>query len=139
MHELGYDDYVRFVPGGLTDEDGERAAGELWADGSPPTAVTAFNDHCAAGLLQTARGCGVDVPGELSVVGYDDSHVAGLSSIALTTVAQDAAALAVEAVTLAIGRAEDGERVPQEVVVPPRLVVRSTTAPPGQRSTSVVS
>jgi DNA-binding LacI/PurR family transcriptional regulator len=139
MRELGLDDQVRYVPGGLTDEDGERAAAQLWTEGSPPTAVTAFNDHCAAGLLQTARGHGVDVPGELSVVGYDDSHIAGLSSIALTTVAQDAHALADEALRLAIGRAEEAEGVPKEIVVPPRLVVRSTTAAPGQRSTSVVS
>jgi DNA-binding LacI/PurR family transcriptional regulator len=139
MHELGLDLLACLVPGGLTDEDGERAAARLLADGPPPTAVTAFNDHCAAGLLFTTRRHGVAVPEELSLVGYDDSHIAGLSSIALTTVAQDAHALADEALRLAIGRAEEAGGVPREIVVPPRLVVRSTTAAPRQRSTSVVS
>jgi DNA-binding LacI/PurR family transcriptional regulator len=65
------------------------------------------------------------------VVGYDDSHIAGLSSVALTTVAQDSAALASSALELAVTRVEAGTEgpLPTEVVVPPRLVVRTTTAP----------
>jgi DNA-binding LacI/PurR family transcriptional regulator len=132
MRDLGLDAGASVVPGGLTEEDGERVAAELL----PPadaTAVTAFNDHCAAGLLSAARASGVAVPGALSVVGYDDSHLAGLSSIALTTIAQDSTTLAASALELAVNRAEDraGHPPSTEVVVPPRLVVRSTTAARG--------
>ena len=120
----------RIVPGGLSDEDGERAAAELFSRRSRPTAVAAFNDHCAAGLLASVRQRGVDVPAELSVVGYDDSHIAGLSTIGLTTVAQDAPALAEAALELALRRTDDPAAPPEEVVVPPHLVVRSTSTAP---------
>jgi DNA-binding LacI/PurR family transcriptional regulator len=64
------------------------------------------------------------------VVGYDDSHIAGLSSIGLTTVAQDARALAVAALDLAVRRTDDPAAAPEEVVVPPHLVRRRTSGPP---------
>ena len=130
MRELGLDAGAREILGGLGEEDGERAAASLVGD-TAATAVTAFNDHCAAGLLFELRARGARVPGRLSVVGYDDSHIAGLSSVALTTVAQDSAALASSALELAVTRVEAGPEgpLPTEVVVPPRLVVRTTTAP----------
>ena len=130
MAAAGLARHARIVPGGLTDEDGERAADELFARRSRPTAVAAFNDHCAAGLLASVRQRGIDVPGELSVVGYDDSHIAGLSTIGLTTVAQDARALAEAALVLAVRRADDPTAPPEQIVVPPHLVVRSTSAAP---------
>ncbi|WP_240917021.1 LacI family DNA-binding transcriptional regulator [Nocardioides sp. HDW12B] len=138
---------ARVVPGGLDEASGEVAAAAL-LDGRPTvTAVTAFNDHCATGLLFAARARGSSVPGHLSLVGYDDSAVARLGSVQLTTVAQDSPALATAALGLALRRLEDGPSTPngdgvrdrgrggdsggrREVVVPPRLVVRGTTAPP---------
>jgi DNA-binding LacI/PurR family transcriptional regulator len=130
MRELGLGAEAREIGGGLTEEDGERAATGLAAD-TPVTAVTAFNDRCAAGLLFELRARGTRVPEDVSVVGYDDSHIAGLSSVALTTVAQDSAALASSALAVAVSRVEagPGRASPTEVVVPPRLVVRRTTAP----------
>lgn len=130
MRRLGLGAWV--VPGGLTDEAGEHAAAHLLA-GDRPTAVTAFNDHCAAGLMAAARARGVRVPGELSVVGYDDSHIAGLSTVALTTIAQDAPALARSAFELARARTEEGVTEASEVIIPPRLVLRRTTVPPVAR------
>ena len=131
MRELGLVDEMEVVVGGLTENDGERAAAQLLT-AAPPTAVTAFNDHCAAGLMAAARARGVQVPGALSVVGYDNSHIAGLTSVALTTIAQDAPTLASSALDLALARAESSsERLsPSEIVVPPRLVARHTTAQP---------
>jgi DNA-binding LacI/PurR family transcriptional regulator len=119
----------RLVPGGPTEDDGAAAARALLAGGLP-TAVAVFNDRCATGLLDVLRGAGVAVPGRLSVVGYDDSRLARLSHVALTTVAQDADRLSELAVARAVQRL-DGEPVAdRELVVAPRLVVRSTTAPP---------
>jgi DNA-binding LacI/PurR family transcriptional regulator len=129
MRELGLAAHARLVAGGLTEERGERAAVAL-LDDAPPTAVAAFNDHCAVGLVAAVRERGVRVPHDLSVVGYDDSHVAGLSTVALTTVAQDADALARAALERAVSRVEDPSRRPSELVIAPRLVVRRTTAPP---------
>jgi DNA-binding LacI/PurR family transcriptional regulator len=120
---------ARVVDGGLTEDDGAAAARRL-LDSPLPGAVTVFNDRCALGVLDVLRRAGRTVPGDVSVVGYDDSRIARLSSVDLTSVAQDVDQLT----TLAVGRALarlDGTPVDRrELVVPPRLVVRSSTAPP---------
>lgn len=129
MRDLGLQARGRVVAGGLTDQDGERAAAELFA-GPPPTAVAAFNDHCAAGLMAAARARGVRIPDQLSLVGYDNSHIASLATVALTTVAQDAPALAGTALELALARAEHEDAPAADTVLPPQLVIRQTSAPP---------
>ena len=92
--------------------------------------MTAFNDNCAAGLLAAVRARGVSVPGDLSLVGYDNTRVAALTGVALTTVAQDPSALARGAVELAVDRVADQGRPRTEVLVEPSLMVRETTGPP---------
>jgi DNA-binding LacI/PurR family transcriptional regulator len=92
--------------------------------------VFAINDHCAAGVVASARARGYAVPRDLSVVGYDDSHVARLSTIALTTVAQDSDTIARVAMGRATGWADGTLEEHEEHVVAPHLVVRRTTAPP---------
>jgi DNA-binding LacI/PurR family transcriptional regulator len=72
---------------------------------------------------------GVDVPGDVSVVGYDDSPLSRLAHIDLTTVSQNPQQLAEHAVTTVIERLDGGRTEHREVVVAPRLVVRGTTAP----------
>ena len=95
-----------------------------------PTAVTVFNDRCATGVLDVLWRAGLHVPHDLSVIGFDDSRLAHLSHIALTTVAQDTQQITTLAITRAIARL-DGTALPdRELVIPPHLVVRSTTAPP---------
>lgn len=84
------------------------------------------NDRCAVGLLDAFARQGVEVPGAVSVVGYDDSMLARLAHVDLTTVSQDAAQQAERAVERLEGRRTE----PREVVLIPHLVVRSTTAPP---------
>ncbi len=129
LRGLGLEAYAQVIPGGLTVQDGERAAGRLLA-GPRPTAVIAFNDHCAAGLMAAVRARGIRVPGQLSLVGYDNSHIASLSTVALTTVAQDAPALARTALELALAGPGHGPRPSPETVLPPRLIPRQTAAPP---------
>jgi len=127
MADLGLARRTRLVPGGMGEESGERAARALLRRGTP-TAVTVFNDACASGLVAAVRSAGVDVPDGLSVVGYDNSSVSRLPGVALTTVAQDAPALAAAVLDLAVARAEEPDRPAAEVVVPPHVVVRRTTA-----------
>jgi DNA-binding LacI/PurR family transcriptional regulator len=128
MSELGLSAHARVVPGGLTEEHGQRAAAAAYA-GDVSTAVTAFNDHCAAGFMAALRTRGTRVPEDVSVVGYDDSHIAGLVGVSLTTVAQDTTAIARSALDLALNRLQDQDREASEVVVRPRLVVRATSGP----------
>jgi len=123
----------RVLGGGTGDADGARSADDVVASSRAArgaTGVTMFNDNSAAGLLAAVRAQGLSVPGDLSLVGYDDTRVAALTGVALTTMAQDPAALARSAVELAVGRAEDPGRPCTEVVVEPSLVVRATTGPP---------
>ncbi|GAA2156063.1 LacI family transcriptional regulator [Humibacillus xanthopallidus] len=118
----------RTLAGGDTEEDGVAAAQRLLDH--PPTAVIAFNDRCALGLLDRFRRDGLDVPRDVSVVGYDDSPVARLATIDLTTVSQAPHAMAEAAVTAAVERLEGDRTAPADVVLEPHLVVRGTTAPP---------
>jgi DNA-binding LacI/PurR family transcriptional regulator len=92
--------------------------------------VIAFNDRCAVGLLDTLIRAGVDVPGDVSVVGYDDDHLSRLAHVNLTTVGQDAHRMAALAVERAISRVENPEqdRADREIVLAPNLIVRGSTA-----------
>jgi DNA-binding LacI/PurR family transcriptional regulator len=117
------------LPGGPTEEDGAAAARRLLS-GPLPGAVTVFNDRCALGLLDVLRRAGRTVPGDVSVVGHDDSRIARLSSVDLTSVAQDVEQLTTLAVGRALERLDSTPVRQRELVVPPRLVVRTTTAPP---------
>jgi DNA-binding LacI/PurR family transcriptional regulator len=118
------------IAGDHTEEGGVRAGKELAAAGSRPTAVVASNDRCAVGLLDALIRSGLDVPGDISIVGYDDSTLARLAHIDLTTVNQDAPAQARHAVAAAVSRLDEGRDSPREVVLEPHLVVRGTTASP---------
>jgi DNA-binding LacI/PurR family transcriptional regulator len=127
MSVAGLASYSRETAGGLTEEDGEEVGRRLLKEGLP-SAVVGFNDHCAAGLVAVTRAAGVDVPGDLSVVGFDDSRIAALSTVSLTTVAQDIPALAQEAFRVSRARAEGEPLDRVHRVIEPRLVVRRTTA-----------
>ena len=92
-----------------------------------PTALTVFNDRCATGVLDVLRGAGVEVPAAMSVVGFDDSRLARLSHVDLTTIAQDVETMAARAVGRAVERIEGVQVGRREVVIAPRLVVRGTS------------
>jgi DNA-binding LacI/PurR family transcriptional regulator len=130
MNRHGLGEHVRILPGGLTEEDGAAAARSLSAARPRPTAVLAFNDRCATGVLDLFLRSGIAVPGDISVVGFDDTHLARLAHIDLTTVGQDIPRLAHLAVHRTIARLEGDDKPAGEHVMDPRLVVRGTTAPP---------
>lgn len=122
---------ARVLPGGSGEEDGALAADELLAGPGPtPTAVAMFNDLSAAGMLDVLRRRGLSVPGDVSVVGYDDASFSALSHIDLTTVAQDVETLAALAVARAVERLDGAAVDRREVTIDPHLVARGTSAPP---------
>ncbi|MEQ3552770.1 LacI family DNA-binding transcriptional regulator [Pseudonocardia nematodicida] len=120
---------ARVLPGAYDEAAGIAAARLLLAGDELPTAVLAGNDRCALGLLDTLRRAGVEVPGQVSVVGYNDDRVSRLAHVDLTTVRQDAAALARGAVRAVAARLDDPRSEPVELMLPPHLVVRGTTGP----------
>jgi DNA-binding LacI/PurR family transcriptional regulator len=120
---------ARVVPGGPTEHAGITAGRTLAAAADRPTAVVAFNDRAALGLLDAFARAAIAVPGEFSVVGYDDSSLARLVHVDLTTVDQDPAGQARSAVTAAVERLDHGRTTRREVVLAPRLVIRGSTGP----------
>ncbi|EYR64047.1 LacI family transcriptional regulator [Actinotalea ferrariae CF5-4] len=119
---------VELVPLGhfaTTFGGGVAAADVLAASGA--TAVVAHNDLMAVGVLDRLRQRGIDVPGRVSVVGFDDVPAATQVSPRLTTVAAPLAQLGAVAIDLLLDPPEEDERV---VTVPVALQVRDSTAAP---------
>ncbi|OBC17394.1 LacI family transcriptional regulator [Mycobacterium sp. 852013-50091_SCH5140682] len=127
MRSHGLVDRIAVIPGAHNEQAGAAAARAMLDADTLPTAVLAGNDRCALGLLDVFTRAGVDIPGELSLIGYDDSHLSDNPRIDLTTIHQDAAGLAQHAVRLAVAMLE-GRSEAHDVVLEPKLVVRSTTA-----------
>jgi len=117
------------IRGDFTEEAGVNAARELLAGPALPTAVFAANDLVAAGLLGGFDQAGVDVPDDVSIVGYDNISIAHLAHVSLTTVHQPRSAMGQMALELLLDRI-DNRRASIVRVVEPSLVVRSTTGPP---------
>ena len=93
----------------------------------------AANDLVAAGLLGGLDRAGVDVPRDISIVGYDNIGIAHLAHVSLTTVHQPRTDMGRLALELLLDRIDN--RRPNEVrLIEPSLVVRSTTAPPRAQS-----
>jgi DNA-binding LacI/PurR family transcriptional regulator len=129
MRDHGLDEFIRVIPGSHDEAAGVAAGRLMLEEGTLPTAVLAGNDRCALGLMDSLDRAGVDIPRDVSVVGYDDSEIAHLSRIDLTTVRQDVDQLAENAVAFAVKRLEDDDAVAAEVIVEPRLIVRGSTGP----------
>ncbi len=98
------------------------------------TAVLCANDLQAIDLIEFADRHGLRVPEDLSIVGFDDVHLAGLARLSLTTVRQPFDELAQIAVATVLGRIEGSILGrPRHRVLEPSLVVRQSTAPPAVR------
>ncbi len=127
--ERGGDD-LTVVGGDFTVESGGEAAARLLASDRPPTAIFCFNDEMAMGVLDHARQRGLNVPRDLSVVGFDDIRFARYTQPALTTIAQPMREIGEGTVKLLLSILVDDSVTPASVTLPHRLVVRATTAPP---------
>ncbi len=109
--------------------------GRLLEGGShPPTAIFATNDIVAVGAWRSLLELGIRVPQDVSLIGYDDIEMTRLLIPPMTTVAQDKATMARDAAALLLEVLEGGPKLAGErrmVRVPPRLIVRGSTSPPG--------
>jgi DNA-binding LacI/PurR family transcriptional regulator len=129
MRRAGLADQIHIIPGDHTEEGGSRAGRLVAGLAERPSAVVASNDRGAVGALDAFVRAGLEVPRDISIVGYDDSTLARLAHIDLTTVNQDAAAQAQHAVDAAVERLDGGRTEAKEIVLRPRLVVRGSTGP----------
>lgn len=92
------------------------------------TAVQVEHDHLSVDLLRSALELGIQVPGQLSIAGFDDHMISSLVEVPLTTVAQDYNEIGRKAAELIVQQIEGQDKAPEQVLIPVRLIERSSTA-----------
>ncbi|KRG72454.1 LacI family transcriptional regulator [Stenotrophomonas terrae] len=137
LHEAGLEVESGLVQqGDYTYRSGLTAAEKLLSLRKPPTAIFASNDDMGAAAISVAHRRGLDVPRDLSVVGFDDSSAATTVWPELTTIHQPIASMANAAIDIllrSIRRRTDSAPVLMDHVLPHRLVVRDSVAAPSKR------
>jgi LacI family transcriptional regulator len=114
------------IEGDFECEGGYNAFNRLHAAGPLPTAIFASNDMMAMGVLHAAHEHHISVPDDISLMGYDDIHIARFMSPALTTIHQPKYRLGKAAVETLLKKLEKEHIEPQVVELDPTLVVRQS-------------
>jgi len=137
MAERGLEEYAEIARGDFTEEGGFIAASQLLSHPSPPTAIFAGNDLSAVGARDAVLQAGLRVPNDVSITGYDNTALAAMHHMSLTTVNQPREDLGRAAAELLFQRLDKGRTAHVHHVVAPALVVRSTTTAPLGRASSL--
>lgn len=123
------------VPSEHTDSAGMAAVRKLlnlFSRDNFPTALVCGNDFNAVGAMSALEEAGLHVPEDVSIVGYDNTSLAALRHVALTTIDQPRTEMGRLAIEALAERLRDGRTAPVRRRLQPSLVVRSTTAAPGR-------
>jgi LacI family transcriptional regulator len=112
-------------------ESGKHCSRELLTKKNPPTAIVVSNDDMAAGAIHTANEMGIDVPGNLSIAGFDDSRLASMILPTLTTIRRPVTKMSTLAAVKLIAALDDKDSVdaPNDLIVVPKVIVRESTGP----------
>jgi DNA-binding LacI/PurR family transcriptional regulator len=124
----------RIYEGDFRFEGGRHAARRILAEKKMPTGVVVANDMMALGAMQEFKAAGLSIPGDISIIGFDDISFASLSEPPLTTVCSPRVEIgrrAVEALLLTVDRPH---QLGVEIKIPTYLITRGSTAPPKPRS-----
>lgn len=123
----------RIYEGDFRFEGGRHAARRILAEKKRPTGIVVANDMMALGAMQEFKAAGLSIPGDISIIGFDDISFASLSEPALTTVCSPRVEIgrrAVEALLLTVDRPHQQG---VEIKIPTYLITRGSTAPPRQK------
>jgi len=128
MSRLGFEPWV--VSAEFTEVAGVAAVERLLTSGELPTAIFAANDLVAAGAMDRLEDAGLRVPDDVSIVGYDNTFLAALHHMSLTTIDQPRPELGRLALSTLVERVDGIRTTGAHLQLEPSLVVRSTTGPP---------
>lgn len=135
IQEAGIEMRIVGGAGGTSEEDGYRAASWLLDSHPGTTAIFAANDTMALGALAAITSRGLTVPGDISLIGYDNSGLAKSRYLALTTVDNRSDLVGMDAARTLLSSIGDPALEAGRTLIDPVLVVRSTTARPHAGST----
>ena len=128
MHAAGLDKNVRVVEAVQTSREVQAVVRQLLQSRNRPDAIFCWTDFIGLEVLSVARDLNLSVPGDLAVVGYDNTWHCDLAQNALTSIDQSGQVLGLQAARLLIERINGRER-PEHFVVTPRLVARGSSSP----------
>lgn len=128
MAAHGLSDRTMIASGDFSEAGGYAAATKLLARRARPTAIFASNDLSAVGALDAAEDGGLRIPDDISIMGYDNTSLAAMHHMSLTTIHQPRENIGRVAVELLLERLEDDRTVCTHHVVAPALIARSSTA-----------
>lgn len=117
-------DWVRYCSPVVT--QGKETAHQLLEDNPELTALFCHNDLVAVGAMQACTQLGLDVPGDVAIVGFDDIDLAAIVSPALTTLRVDRAGIGRTAMQMLLAQIKDCTETPREIVLQPELIVRDS-------------
>jgi LacI family transcriptional regulator len=119
-------DQTLVAQGDFSRESGRQQAAKLFA--ARPTAIFASNDEMAAGIIDAAVAARISIPGQISLVGYDDNAVAKTTRPRLTTVRQPLEEMGEMAARLLIDRIRTADRSAVHKVIPYEIIERESVA-----------
>jgi LacI family transcriptional regulator len=130
--QLDYDPALVMTATHFDEHQGRHCAGQLVASGRVFTAILCANDRLALGAIESLRDHGIDCPHDVSVTGFNDMPFLDLIRPKLTTmrIEQHSAGQTAARVLLRLINGTDGNEVPGETILPVKLIVRESTAPP---------
>ncbi len=134
MTRHGLARFIRVVTSGMTEDDGHRAAGTLLDGRSRPSAVYAVNDMVAIGAMTACQERGLAIPLDISIIGYDNTYLARLRHVQLTSVDNATVEVGRRAASALIQRIADPTAPGSLELVPPALHVRGSTTTPSRSS-----
>ncbi|MEO7223972.1 MAG: LacI family DNA-binding transcriptional regulator [Devosia sp.] len=133
MRQAGLSKNIQVIYAGQTRRESQNAARHLLEQRNRPDAIFCWTDFIALEVLSVARDLGLSVPGDLAVVGYDNTSYCDLAQNALTSIDQSGQVLGLQAARLLIERIK-GRDKSEHYMVTPRLVARTSSAGPAKRT-----